>query len=342
MNMPTETQAQRRGVETRPYGRAFTAYGETRPQVLCVTNDLTSSCEADEFRSHFPDRYFSLGMAEQNLAGVLGGMARDGYVPFYPTFSVFATRRPYEQIAMAIAYPALPVRIMGFLPGLSTPGGVTHQSTDDLALMSQLPNMTVLEVGDAVEARTVLDVMDSIDGPVFCRMLRGEVPVLFDEPMRLNQARELAVGEDVLLISSGMHTELSMEAVARLRTAGVAAGHLHVSTIKPFDDPLVLDRVAKSKLVISVENHLVRGGLGTALSEMITDHGFGTRLVRIGVRDTFTHGGTREYLFGHYELDTGAIMRTVGELLGLPAVPGLADDGQTSGERHHADVAEGL
>ena len=328
--------------ETQPYGRAFTVYSETRPEILCVTNDLTASSEAEEFRSRFPERYFSLGMAEQNLVGALGGMAREGFVPFYPTFSVFGTRRPYEQIAMAIAYPALPVRIIGFLPGLSTPGGVTHQATDDLALMSQLPNMTVLEVGDATEARTALEVMDSIDGPVFCRMLRGEVPVLFEGPMRLGRARELAAGDDVLLISSGMHSQITIGAVERLRDAGIAAGHLHVSTIKPFEDELVLDRVARARFVVTVENHLVRGGLGTAIAELIAEHGLGARLTRVGIRDTFTHGGTREYLFGYYELDEGAIIRAVAQLLDRDIAEPASAEARASSARHHAGVAEGL
>lgn len=329
-------------IEVKPYGQAFTRYAEQNEKVLCVTNDLTASCEADEFRARFPERYFSLGMAEQNLAGVLGGMAREGFTPFYPTFSVFGTRRPYEQIALSIAYPALPVRLMGFLPGLTTPGGVTHQSTDDLALMTQLPNMTVLEVGDACEARTVLDVIDAIDGPVFCRMLRGEVPVLFDTPMRFNQARELAAGDEVLLISSGVHTQITSGLVERLRGAGVQAGHLHVSTLKPFTDPLVVERLATARRVVTVENHLVRGGLGTAVAEVIAENGFGSRLRRVGIADTFTHGGTRDYLFEYYRLDENAILDAVESLLGRPVLARAAAGPAVHAQQHNAAVAEGL
>ncbi len=332
----------RRGVETKPYGVAFTAFGLTHTDTLCVTNDLTASCEADEFRARYPERYFSLGMAEQNLAGVLAGMAREGYVPFYPTFSVFGTRRPYEQIALAIAYPALKVRIMGFLPGLTTPGGVTHQSNDDIGLMSQLPNMTVLEVGDATEARTVLEVMDSIDGPVFCRMLRGEVPVLFDSPMQFNTARELSAGSDVLVLSSGVHTEIVAGILSQFHDAGVEVGHLHVSTLKPFTDPLVLDRLSHASRVITVENHLVRGGLGTTVAELIAEHGLGTRLRRVGIQDTFTHGGTRDYLFDYYQIGESAIIDAVEDAVGRRV---LDRSSVTAGERaqhHNAAVAEGL
>jgi transketolase len=328
--------------ELKPYGRAFTRYAESHENVLCVTNDLTASVEADEFRERFPKRYFSLGMAEQNLAGVVAGMARDGFVPFYPTFSVFATRRPYEQIAMSIAYPALPVRLIGFLPGLTTPGGVTHQATDDIGLMSQLPNMTVLEVGDAVEARTVLDVMDAIDGPVFCRMLRGEVPVLFDTPMRLGRARELATGEELLFISSGVHTQVTAGVVTSLREAGIAAGHLHISTLKPFDDPLVVERLSGAQTAITVEDHLVRGGLGTAVAEVIAEHGLATPLRRVGIDDTFTHGGTRDYLFAYYGLDRSSIVSAAEAALGRKLLDRPGGHARSASQRHNAGVAEGL
>lgn len=344
MSTHTAQTTMRRGIEIKPYGAAFDEFGARHTDTLCVTNDLTASCEADGFREKFPDRYFSLGMAEQNLAGVLAGMAREGFVPFYPTFSVFGTRRPYEQIALSIAYPALKVRLIGFLPGLTTPGGVTHQSIDDIALMSQLPNMTVLEVGDATEARTVLDVMDGIDGPVFCRMLRGEVPVLFDSPMQFNTAREISRGDDVLVLSSGVHTELVGDVVSRFQQAGVSAGHLHISTLKPFTDPLVVERLATAKSVLTVENHLIRGGLGTSVAEMMAENGFNAKLRRVGVEDTFTHGGTRDYLFDYYRIGETAILDAMESAVGSPVVDRTSNVGEqrTTAQHHNAEVAEGL
>lgn len=330
-----------RGIATKPYGEAFTEYARTHPDVVCVTNDLTASCEADEFRAMFPQRYFSLGMAEQNLVGVLAGLAREGFTPFYPSFSVFVTRRPYEQIAMSIAYPALPVRLVGFLPGLTTPGGVTHQATDDIGLMSQLPNLTVLEVGDATEARTALDVVDKIDGPVFLRMLRGQVPVLFDTPMEFGKARELATGDDVLVLSSGVQTEAAMRVVADGRATGLDAGLMHISTLKPFDDPVVLDRISRARIVVTAENHLIRGGLGTAVAEAIAEGGFGTRLIRVGIRDTFTHGGGKEYLFDYYGIAERHIAAAVEQAVGR-RVYERATTLQSRGQQHNEAVAEGL
>jgi transketolase len=327
--------------ETKPYGAAFTEYARTHEDVLCVTNDLTASCEADEFRATFPQRYFSLGMAEQNLVGVLAGLAREGFTPFYPSFSVFTTRRPYEQIALSVAYPALPVRLVGFLPGLTTPGGVTHQANDDIGLMTQLPNMTVIEVGDATEARTVLDVVDGIEGPVFLRMLRGQVPVLFDTPIEFNQARELAAGTEVLVLSSGVQTEAAMRVVADAREADVDAGLLHISTLKPFNDPDLLARIAEAKAVVTVENHLVRGGLGTSVAEVIAEGGYGTHLIRVGIRDTFTHGGGKDYLFNYYGIAERHIADAVEQSIGR-SVFRAADEFRSRGQQHAEAVAEGL
>ena len=150
---------------SRPFAPVLVDYALRNERVVCVTNDLTRSAEADLFRETFPDRYFSLGMAEQNLVGVLSGLAREGLEPFYTSFGVFVTRRPYEQIALNVAYPNLPVRLIGFLPGITTPGGVTHQATDDLSLMTGLPNMTVLCLADATDIETFTGALPDIAGP---------------------------------------------------------------------------------------------------------------------------------------------------------------------------------
>jgi transketolase len=231
---------------------------------------------------------------------------------------------------------------MGFLPGLTTPGGVTHQSIDDIALMAQLPNMTVLEVGDAVEARTVLDVMANIDGPVYCRVLRGEVPALFDTPMKFNSARELTRGDELLILSCGVRTEPATQLVQALQGAGVEVGHLHISTLKPFTDELVLARLSTARAVVTIENHLVRGGLGTSVAELIAENELPAKLTRVGVRDSFTHGGTSDYLFDYYNLGPRAIMDAIEAALGRTLFE-RADTTPAERLQHHAaEVAEGL
>jgi transketolase len=303
---------------TRVHARNLVDWARAKPEVVVLSADLTSSTEIDLFRDTYPDRFFSMGMAEQNMMSFAGGLAREGFFPFVHTFAVFMYRRALDQISMSIAYPNLPVRMFGFLPGITTPGGVTHQAIDDIATLRTLPNMTLLECGDATDVESVLDVAQAVDGPVYVRMLRGELPRLFaaGETMRLNQARVLSVGTDITLLSSGICTEEAMRATSVLQARGVSMHHLHVSTLKPFNDPAVLDALAQARYgVITMENHSVIGGLGTAVAEVIAEAGLGRKLVRIGLKDTYAHGASRSYLMREYGLDALALVREVEALL---------------------------
>ena len=272
-----------------------------------------------------------MGMAEQNMMSFAGGLAREGLFPFVHTFAVFIYRRAYDQIADSIAYPNLPVRMFGFLPGVTTPGGATHQAIEDIAVMRALPNMTILEVGDATDVETVLDVAHSIQGPVYVRMLRGEIPRLFprSDPLRLNRARQLRTGSDITILSSGICTEEALRAILVLTERGVSIQHLHVSTLKPFADPTVLDAIVQARSgVITMENHTTLGGLGTCVAEMMAEAGLGKRLIRIGIRDTFLHGASKPYLMSKYGLDALALIREVENLLGTKF--GLAEQDLSS------------
>lgn len=304
---------------TRPHRQNLVRWAEERPEVLVLSADLTSSCEADGFREAYPERFISLGMAEQNMMSFAGGLAREGFFPFVHTFAVFVTRRPYDQVAMSIAYPNLPVRLLGFLPGVSTPGGVTHQAIDDVALMRTLPNMTVLSCGDATEVESVLDVAQAVDGPVYVQMLRGEVRRLFprEEKMVLGRARVLSRGEDIALLSCGYGTEEALRVTEALREQGVSISHLHLSTLKPLDDEQLLEAIDSARHgVITLENHSIIGGLGSAVAELMAERGAGKRLFRLGLRDTYAHGASRAHLMRYYRLDAGALVCAVERLLG--------------------------
>jgi transketolase len=302
----------------RPHATNLVRWAKDKPNVLVLTADLTSSCEADGFRDAYPERYFSLGVAEQNMMSFAAGMAREGFFPYVHTFAVFITRQSYHQIAVSIAYPNLPVRMVGFLPGIVTPGGMTHQATDDIALMRTLPNMTILECADATEVESVLDIAQAVNGPVYIRMLRGEVPRLFPmtEPMQLDQARVLSSGEDVAVLTSGICTEEALRAIHVLRSVGVGVQHLHISTLKPFTDPLVLRAITSCRYgVVTLENHTTIGGLGSAVSELITDLGLGKKLIRLGLQDVFAHGASKPYLMKKYCLDAMALIHAIERLM---------------------------
>lgn len=301
------------------HARNLVEWAKDKPKVVVLSADLTSSTEIDLFRDTYPERFFSMGMAEQNMISFAGGLAREGFFPFVHTFAVFIYRRALDQISMSLAYPNLPVRLFGFLPGITTPGGATHQATDDIAVMRTLPNMTILETGDATDVESVLDVAHAVPGPVYIRMLRGEIPRIFDQsqPMQLGKARVLSTGSDVTLFSSGICTEEAMRVTHVLREQGVSIHHLHISTLKPFNDPAILEAAAQSRCgVITMENHTIIGGLGTAVSEVLAEAGVGKKLVRLGLQDTYAHGGSRAYLMREYRFDALALVEAVEKLVG--------------------------
>lgn len=309
------------------HAKNIVQWASDKPEVVVLSADLTGPVEMSLFKRTYPDRFFSLGMAEQNMLSWAGGMAREGLTPYLHTFSVFMYRRPYDQLAMSIAYPNLPVRLVGFLPGIMTPGGVTHQAIEDLAVLRGLPNMTILETGDATDVESVLDVAQPIDGPVYIRMLRQAIPRLFpaNDRMQLNKARALSDGTDITLITTGICTEEALRATEVLRRKGVSICHLHVSTIKPFSDPTVLSALEKAKYgVIAMENHSTIGGVGTAVAEMMAENGVGTKLVRIGIPDTFAHGAEARFLMQEYKLDAISLVQQIEVLLGDTL--GIAED----------------
>ncbi len=304
----------------RPHVQNFIDWSADKPKVVVLTADLTNSSEVGNWRDTYPDRFFPMKMAEQNMMGFAAGLAREGYEPWIHTFAVFIYRRPFDQMAMSIAYPNLPVRFVGFLPGITTPGGVTHQAIEDLSVMRATPNMTILETGDATEVESVLDVAHAIDGPVYIRMLRGEVPRLFpkDEPMSLDQVRILSEGDDITVFTAGITTEEAMRAAAPLAAAGVEMTHVHVSTHKPFSDPLILESIQRAKHgVVTLENHTIIGGLGSAVAEVMAENAVGKRLVRLGLQDTYAHGASRQYLMREYGLDAPALVRGIEKLMGV-------------------------
>lgn len=312
---------ERNGFEIRSkvHAKNLVAWGKDHPDVYVLSADLTGSCEADTFRDTYPERFLSMGIAEQNMLSFAGGMARKGLVPMPHTFAVFIYRRAYDQISMSIAYPNLPVKMFGFLPGVLTPGGATHQAIEDVALMRALPNMTIYEPGDAAEVEAVLDIAYKTPGPVYVRQLRGEVPVLFpaDEPMTPGKCRKLSSGSDIVLITSGICTEEGLRSAFALRDKGLSPSHYHVSTLKPFHHPEIIEEIAASRYgAVTLENHSVVGGLGSIIAEAMAEAGTARPLRRLGIPDTFVHGASRRYLMKEYGLDAMALIAAVETLSG--------------------------
>ena len=294
-------------------------WAKDRPEVVVLSGDLTGSTEIKLFKETYPDRFFSMGMAEQNMMSLAGGMARQGYTPFVHTFAVFMYRRALDQIEMSIAYPNLKVRMFGFLPGITTPGGVSHQAINDIGVLRSVPNMVVLETGDATDVESVLDITEEVDGPVYVRMIRKEIPRLFpkSERTKFRKVRRITSGSDLTLLSTGICTEEAMRATKVLQDRGVSIDHLHATTLKPFDDEAVVESAASSRYgVITMENHTVLGGLATATAELMARHGVGARLSAIGLQDSYAHGASQQYLVKEYGLDAMSLVRRVGHVVG--------------------------
>jgi len=302
---------------TAPFGHALVAEAERNPRIVGLSADLAKYTDIHVFRDRYPDRFFQIGMAEQNLIGVAAGLARTGFVPFLTTYCVFATRRAYDFIAMDAALGRANVKIMAGLPGLSTGYGGTHQGIEDLALMRSIPNLTVIDPCDAIEVAQATAVIAQYEGPVYMRLLRGLVPVVLDEntyQFEIGKARLLRDGNEVAIISTGLMTARALEAAATLADSGIAAAVLHVSTLKPFDRQAVLELLARVPRVVTAENHLITGGLASAVADAVTDAGLPIRLRRVGIPDCFCESGSLPYLAERYQMrgaDIAAQVRTL-------------------------------
>jgi transketolase len=300
----------------KPYGEALRKLAADRQDIICLGADLTRQTETDIFRDAIPERFINVGMAEANLMSIAGAMARAGKIVFVNTFGVFCTRRCFDQIAMAVAYPKVNVKIVGFMPGLSSPGGPSHQAIEDVALMRSLPNMTVVEPADATEITQAVQAIADRPGPVYMRLKRGEIPRIFGSGHKfvLNRAQIiLGAGKrtDVSIITAGMMVPMALSAAQTLRESGVIASVVNVPVIKPLDSSTVLESVNNSRFAVSVENHTTMGGLGSAVAEAMADAGAPVPLRRLGIQDVFGESGSHEFLFSKYGLDTQTIINAV-------------------------------
>lgn len=305
--------------ELKPYGRALVELARTREEVLCLSGDLTRQTEIDLFQAEFPERFIHAGMAEANMISMAGALARRGFIPFVHTFGVFATRRPFDQIVNSVAYPNLPVRIVGFMPGVSSPGGPSHQAIEDVAIMRSLPNMTVIDVADATEIRQAVAAIVDLAGPVYLRLKRGEIPLIFDDDheFSLDHAHVLEDGQDVVIFASGMMVSSALAAAQTLVNSGVSAGVVNVPVIKPIDRATIVKVATNARAVVTAENHTVIGGLGSAVAEVLAEEGLGRRLRRVGVQDTFAEGAQNAAsLFRKYGLTTQDVVDAAWAALG--------------------------
>ncbi len=318
MNQPRFTKAmgQEEGAAQRPtfdapFGAALTELGWERPDIVGLTADLGKYTDIFPFRDAFPKRFMNIGMAEQNLVGVAAGLARTGLVPFATTYGVFASRRAFDFISIGLAHSRLNVKILAGLPGLTTGYGGTHQAIEDTGLMCLIPDLVVIDPCDATETMAATRAIASYPGPVYMRLLRGKVPIVLGDSytFEIGKARVLATGTDVGFISTGLMTERAIDAATALSAQGLSVGVLHVPTLKPLDTEAIASFAAQVRHVVTAENHVTRGGLGTMVAETLFDAGVSTALTRIGLPDRFIECGVMASLQERYGITTGHLIQ---------------------------------
>jgi len=299
-----------------PFGKALARIGQGRQNIVGLTADLGKYTDIHPFRDAFPDRFFNVGMAEQNLVAVAAGLARTGKQPFATTYGVFASRRAFDFVAIALAHSNLDVKIVAGLPGLTTGYGGTHQAIEDLALMRMIPGLTIIDPMDATEIDAATVAISEHRGPVYMRLLRGTVPVVLEPGYRfqIGKARKLRDGKDVGIISTGLMSERAIDAAAALEKRGVSVGVLHVPTIKPFDAEAVAEFAASVGRVVTAENHVVVGGLASLVVETLFDAGISKKVKRIGLPDRYIECGAVPTLQQKYGLTVEAIVAAIAAL----------------------------
>jgi transketolase len=299
-------------VKAAPFGKALVELAANRPEIVGMTADLAKYTDLHLFAQAYPERFYQMGMAEQLLMGAAGGMAKEGLIPFATTYAVFGTRRAYDFIHQVIAEENLNVKMCCALPGLTTGYGPSHQATEDLAMMRGIPGLTIVDPCDALDIEQAVPQIASHDGPVYMRLLRGNVPLVLDEydsSFVLGKAKRLVDGDEVLIISSGFMTMRALEVAQALKSDGIGAAVLHCPTIKPLDETAILAEVQrKPRLVVVAENHSVVGGLGEAVASSLLQNGVQPARFRLaGLPDAYLDAGALPTLHDRYGISTKAL-----------------------------------
>ncbi len=289
-----------------PFGHALVKLAKKNEKIVGLSADLSKYTDLYVLQKEMPERFYQMGMAEQVLMSAAAGLSREGFIPFATTYAVFASRRAYDFIAMAIAEENLPVKIVCALPGLTTGYGPSHQATEDLAIFRGLPNMTIIDPCDADDIMDMVPEIAAHNGPVYSRLLRGNVPSVLrkhkpDYKFKLGKAQMIREGGDVLMISTGFMTMRALDAAVKLEAEGIKVAVLHVPTLKPLDQETILQSVASSnRLVITLENHTEVGGLGEAVSRICLTNGLKPDFKMIALPDQFLEAGALPTLHDMY------------------------------------------
>jgi transketolase len=313
-NKPQSNDFCAQSVATRDaYGSALLDLGRRNENIVVLDADLSGSTKTAKFAKAFPDRFFNMGIAEQDMIGTAGGLSLTGKIPFASTFAVFETGRAWEQIRQTLCYSGLNVKLVATHAGITVgEDGASHQALEDIALMRVIPNMTVIVPSDGFETKQVIDAIADYKHPVYVRLGRAKVPPVMPAGYRfaIGKAYTFNIGRDVTIISTGIMVSQALQAKEFLQRKGLDAGVINMSTIKPLDTDTVLEAAKSSKLIVTAEEHSVIGGLGGAVSEFLAEH-YPAHVLKIGTRDTFGCSGTPDELMKLFGLTSEDIVKAI-------------------------------
>lgn len=299
------------------YGNILIELGKENKNIVVLDADLSKSTKTAGFAKKYPERFINVGIAEQNLMGIAAGLSTVGKIPFASTFAVFATGRAFEIIRNSICYPKLNVKIAATHAGITVgEDGGSHQSIEDIAIMSSLPNMTVIVPADDVETKQAIKAAVEIEGPVYIRLGRLSVPNVFDENyiFTVGKGNLLKDGKDITIVGTGLMISKCLEAGQALEKEGISARVINISTIKPIDEEIIIKAAKETKGIVTVEEHSVIGGLGSAVCNVVATH-YPTKVVKIGINDKFGESGHPEELLRKYGLTVENICSTAKKII---------------------------
>ena len=295
------------------YGEELAKIGEENENIVVLDADLSTATKTEIFAEKFPNRFINVGIAEQNLMGIAAGLSTFGKIPYASTFAVFAAGRAYEQIRNSIAYPKLNVKICATHAGITVgEDGATHQMLEDLGLMRGLPNMTVMCTSDDIQTKWAVREISKINGPVYLRLCRMATPVIYDVANQFEIGKGIQIGEgkDASIIATGVTVHEAIEAQEILKNKGINVRVIDIHTIKPIDKDLIVKCAKETKRIITVEDHSVIGGLGSAVCEVLAEE-YPTKVERMGIPDCFGRSGKAEELLECYKIDTNSIVNKI-------------------------------
>lgn len=295
------------------YGEALLDLGAKNDKVVVLDADLSGATKTNLFAKKYPDRFFDMGIAEANMMGTAAGLASCGKIAYASTFAAFAAGRAYDQIRCSIAYPKLNVKICATHSGITVgEDGATHQMIEDISMMRTMPNMTVLTTSDETETKWAVDAISKIEGPVYLRLARIKTSKIYDENQKFEIGKAIQIGDgtDATVFATGVTVEQALIAKENLAKEGINIRVVDMHTIKPIDEDMIIKSAKETKKLISVEDHNVIGGLGGAISEVLTAK-YPAKLTRLGIKDCFGMSGKAEELIKYFEIDNVAIENAV-------------------------------